>query len=148
MSQFLYGVHDDSPDWAIIIRDGGVTGWAVISEEIGSDPNNHSGRNYSDLAGYGVTPIVRLNWSHSGNGTIPAQNEYNAFAQRCANFVTASQGCTCWIIGNEPNIVQERPAGVPISPPSYADCFTKCRSAIKQRGLQHDVIPAAIAPYN
>src|SRR4030095_11513875 len=148
MSQFLYGVHDSSADWAIIIRDAGVTGWAVISEEIRSDPTNHSGRNYSALAQYGVTPIVRLNNGYYPDGTIPQPGEYAAFAQRCANFVTASPGCTRWVIGNETNLAGERPYGVTITPTSYADCFSRCRSAIKQRGGQHEIIPAAVAPYN
>ena len=148
MSQHLYGLHDASSDWAGLIRDAGMTGWAVISESIGDDPTNRSGEDYTWLAGYGVTPIVRLNYSHHGEGTIPLPNRYNAFAERCANFVTASAGCRHWIIGNEMNLRAERYGDVPITPRQYAECFAKCRLAIKQRGQQHDVIVGAVAPYN
>lgn len=148
MSNYLYACHDASADWAGIIRDFGVTGWAIQSEEIGDDPNDHSGNDYTYLAAYGVTPIVRLNYSHHGEGTIPLPNRYYAFAERSANFVTASKGCRHWIIGNEPNLRAERYADVPITPGSYAECFNKCRSQILHRSTQNQVIPAAIAPYN
>lgn len=144
----LFGIHDWSESWASLIRDAGKTAWTVISESIGDDPTDKSGVNYSHLAQYGVTPIVRLNFSHHGYGTIPLSNRYDLFAQRCANFVSTSQGCRHWIIGNEPNLKGERVAGVPITPKQYADCFRRCRHAIKQRGAQHHVIVAAVAPYN
>jgi len=148
VANHLYAIHDPSRDWPGIIRDAGMTGWAVISEGIGDDPTNRSGEDYTWLAGYGVTPIVRLNYSHHGEGTIPLPNRYNAFAERCANFVTASAGCRHWIIGNEPNIRAERYADVPITPASFAECFNKCRLQIKHRSVQHNVMPAAVAPYN
>lgn len=144
----LYGIHDLSADWAGIIRDAGMTGWGVQSEGIGDNPTDRSGGNYAWLAAFGVTPIVRLNYSHHGEGTIPLPDRYDEFAERCANFVTASSGCTRWIIGNEPNLAGERCQGVPITPRQYADCFKRCRNLIKQRGLQHFVYPAAVAPYN
>jgi hypothetical protein len=144
----LYGIHDSNQDWGGLIRDFGMTGWAVISESIGDDPTNQSSVDYRWLAAYGVTPIVRLNYSHHGEGTIPLPNRFNAFAQRAANFVNASNGCRHFVIGNEPNLRAERCADVPITPASYAECFNKCRLQIKHRSVQHNVIPAAIAPYN
>ena len=148
----LYAIHDWQTDWGGIMRAGARSGWAVISESIGDDPNDTSGYNYRELAAYGVTPIVRLNYSHHGQGTIPLPDRYDAFAQRCANFVTASSGCIHWIIGNETNLKGEQPQGVAITPYQYARCFAKCRTAIKQRSGnplgEHHVIVAAIAPYN
>jgi hypothetical protein len=144
----LYSIHDPSSDWASIIRDGGVSGWAVISESISDNPADYSGVDYTWLDLYNVTPIVRLNYSHHGEGTIPLPDRYDEFAARCANFVVASAGCTHWVIGNEPNLSGERPGGIPIMPDQYARCFTLCRNAIKLRGTHHRVIPAAIAPYN
>src|SRR5262245_59410542 len=120
----LYAVHDAAADWAMQIRDAGMTGYAVITEEIGDDPANHTGVDYTWLAAYQVTPLVRLNYSHHGQGTIPLPDRYQQFAQRCANFVTSSYGCTYFIIGNEPNISSERPQGAPITPTQYAQCFT------------------------
>jgi murein DD-endopeptidase MepM/ murein hydrolase activator NlpD len=144
----LYSIHDAVVDWAMQIRDAGMTGWAIISEGIGANPNDYSGVDYAWLAQYGVTPIVRLSYSHHGEGTIPLPVDYRNFAQRCANFVTYSHGCQHWIIGNEPNISGERCQGIPIYPHQYAECFRLCRNAIKGRSVEHQVIPAAIAPYN
>lgn len=144
----LYAMHDWSSDWTSLVRDAGKTGWAVISEEIGDDPQDRSGNFYWETATCGITPIVRLNYSHHGNGTIPLPAQYDAFAARCANFVDASRGCIRWVIGNEPNIRLERFGDIPITPQLYAQCFRQCRNAIKQRNLQHEVIVAAIAPYN
>lgn len=148
MPQHLYAIHDWADAWGAIIRDAGKSAWTVISEGIGDDPADRSGHDYSALAAYNVTPIVRLNYSHHGDGTLPLPNRYDMFAQRCANFVSASPGCQHWIIANEPNLAAERAGGVPITPRQYADAFAKCRNAIKQRGTQHKVIVAAVAPYN
>jgi glycosyl hydrolase family 108 len=146
MANHLYAIHDFSDSWASIVKNKNRTGWTVISEEIGDDPDNHSGQNYSGLVNFNITPIVRLNYSHHGQGTIP--NRYNEFAQRCANFVSASQGCTLWQIGNEPNLFGERVNNIPVLPHLYMDCYQKCRNAIKQRGTQHKVLIAPVAPYN
>lgn len=148
MTQHLYGLHDANSGWGNIIRDAGMSAWAVISESIGDEPTDRTGVDYRWLSAYNVTPIVRLNYSHHGEGNIPPPNRYSAFAERCANFVTTSAGCTHWIIGNEPNLAAERYKNIPITPKQYADCFGKCRTQILHRGVEHEVMPAAIAPYN
>lgn len=149
MADHIYAVHDFDPAWAAIVKSAGKTAWAVISEGIGDDPEDQSGRDYTEVLRYGVTPMVRLNFSHHGEGTIPLPDRYYDFAQRCANFVRNSTGCIHWIIGNEPNLTGERPAGVAITPAQYARCYTLCRSSIKvEAGMTHQVIVAAVAPYN
>lgn len=147
-ARHLYAIHDFSPQWASIIRDAGVTGWSVITEEIGDDPSRVVYHDYSNLAPYNVTPIVRLNFSHHGKGTIPLPDRYDQFAQTCANFVGGARGCQHWVIGNEPNLRGERFGDIPVTPEQYAQCFAKVRAAIKQRGVQHQVIVGAVAPYN
>lgn len=148
MANHLYSIHDWSSEWGRLIRDAGVSGWAVISEGIGDDPNDLSGQDYASLGAYNVTPLVRLNYSHHGQGTIPLPHRYENFAQRCANFVSSSQGCKHWIIGNEPNWSIERPSGSYISPQMYATAFNRCRAAIKRISPHHQVITGAVAPYN
>lgn len=148
MANHLYGIHDFSTEWASIIRDRSKTGWTVISEEIGDDPNDQSGQHYTDTVRFGVVPIARLNYSHHGQGTIPLPDRYDVFAQRCANFVANSQGCTHFIIGNEPNLAGERVNNIPILPHQYMDCYRSCRNMIKQRGIQNKILTAAVAPYN
>lgn len=149
MATHIYSMHDWDPAWGSIVESAGKTAWSVISEGIGDDPTDQSGRDYIDVLRYGVTPMVRLNFSHHGGGNIPLPDRYREFAQRCANFARNSAGCIHWIIGNEPNLTGERPAGIAITPAQYARCYTLCRNAIKQQaGVTHQVIVAAVAPYN
>jgi hypothetical protein len=122
-------------------------GWVVLTRGIGRDPNDQGGEN---LKRFRQTPIVRLNHGYAPWGTIPRPEHYADFAQRCANFVRASPGCSRWIIGNEMNHEQERPDGQPITPGMYAECFTQCRDAI--RGVRFhngdQVLVGAVAPWN
>jgi len=159
MANHLFGMHDWSPDWGKAIKNAGVTAWAVLTCELGDNPDDTSGQDFRQMADYGVTPLVRLNYSHSGKGTLPLSTRYLAFAERVANFVAASPGCRNWIIGNEPNYANIEapwtPEGdmgerQPITPDQYAACFLLCRQAIQ--GLpgheQDDVLLAAVAPWN
>lgn len=122
-------------------------GWVVLTREVGRNPDEHGGE---DFRHFRQTPIVRLNHGYGHAGTIPQPQHYGAFAQRVANFVAGSQGCTRWIIGNEMNHSNERPDGKPVTPTDYARCYNLCRSAIK--GLlnhrDHEVLIGAIAPWN
>ncbi len=122
-------------------------GWLVLTRGIGHDPHDHGSE---DFRRYRQTPIVRLNNGYAPNGTIPRPEHYADFAQRCANFVAASQGCHAWIIGNEPNHAQERPQGQPIEPGDYVDCYSQCREAIRALQLHGGdlVLLAAVAPWN
>ncbi|HEY64492.1 MAG TPA: hypothetical protein G4O02_07955 [Caldilineae bacterium] len=143
----------------------GKPGWIVFTEELGADPNDHSGRDYRQWSNQDLGIIVRLNHGYEPNGTIPHSSQYEAFAQRCANFVAASQGAHIWIIGNEPNMSAERPGvqrdlsvspprlinpGEIITPELYVRCYRLCREAIKSvPGHENDqVCVAAVAPWN
>ncbi|MEA3344648.1 MAG: peptidoglycan recognition family protein [Chloroflexota bacterium] len=146
-SRYLVGFHD--PGGEAIMLEAGKPGWVLVTEAIGRDPGDQSGGDYSNLADQGLGVIVRLNNGYGSTGTIPLPQHYDAFAQRCANFVANSLGCRIWVIGNEMNHEQERPEGQPITPKLYAQCFSKCRSAIKaQAGDAHKVVVGAVAPYN
>lgn len=136
----LYGVHGENE-----LLYG--PGWLVLTRGIWADPSDHSGE---DFRRFPHRKIVRLNYNYFPHGTIPTPSLYENFAQRVANFVGASQGCSRWIIGNEPNIEQERPAGQPILPEMYVRCFNLCRAAIRSlAGHSGDqVLLAPIAPWN
>ena len=123
-------------------------GWIVITEALGSDPNDHSGRNYTEWTNRGFGVIVRLNNGYAPVGTIPDAGHYSDFARRCANFVGASPGCERVIIGNEPNHLQERPYGEIITPAQYAKCFDLCYRAIKGVSSSCEVIVAGPAPWD
>lgn len=106
-SEYLYGLHD--PGGESIMAEGGCKGWVLFSEALGSDPNESYRGNYTAYrdAGYGV--MVRLNNGYYGPGTLPHSSQYENFARRCAAFVAGSPGAHIWIIGNEMNMLAERP---------------------------------------
>ena len=138
----IYGMHDPFP------RDLMPKGTILITIEVGHDPNNHSGQDFREWSEHGVRVIARLNNGYGAAGTIPSQEHYLGFAERCAWFVRNSQGCTRWIIGNEPNHSNEWPQGNPITAEDYVYCFTVCRDLIKAMRPDHEVIPAPVAPWN
>lgn len=140
---YIYGLHE--PGGEDILRPGS---WIVFTHELGHDPTNQTGHNYSAWKDYNL--IARLNHGYYPVGTIPGQTFYADFAQRCANWVNASTGCHRWIIGNEPNHSQERPRNRVITPEMYVECFNQVAQAIHTLyGHELDeVIPAAIAPWN
>lgn len=151
-SPYLYALHDEGGEHLFLNR--GVTGWVVIAEGVGSDPQDRSGHDFRALAARGAVPIVRLDhgWGMT-SGTLPEPSRYAAFAQRVAHFVSASPGCAHWIIGNETNMALWRPggpSGPPILPSDYARVFKLCRDAIRAMpGHGQDrVITQATAPWN
>lgn len=147
----ILGMHDWSDDWGQILKRAEVGGWCCVTEAIGSDPKDDTGRDYRRMGKYSVEPIVRLNHAYGqGHGTIPKPEKYQDFAIRCARFVAASKGCHRWIIGNETNMKWESPYsdGRLISVDDYARCFALCREAIRKVQPFAQVMPAPVAPWN
>jgi N-acetyl-anhydromuramyl-L-alanine amidase AmpD/predicted nucleic acid-binding Zn-ribbon protein len=163
-SEYLYGLHDAGGEQ--IMLDKGIPGWVLVTEKLGSNPNDQGGGNYRYLSDRGLAVMVRLNNGYEEDGTLPFEARYADFAQRCANFVRNSDGAHIWIIGNEPNYAIEWPGarwdwntvqpvspdkvGEPITPQRYAKCFIPVRKAIKALPGHNDdlVLPAAVAPWN
>jgi LysM repeat protein len=159
-SPYIFGIHDRGGEHLMAEKE--KKGWILITEQIGRNPYDQSGKYYLDLtdSGYGV--IVRLNHGyHDGAGsypgTIPEQDaseqNYQDFAVRCGNFVEQSTGCHIWIIGNEMNHENEWPGGPegqPITPERYAECFRRCRQEIHNRPGHEDdqVVVGAVAPWH
>jgi hypothetical protein len=138
----IYGLHDEHPKGLM------KSGWVLLTKEVGHDPGNHDGEDFSEWRREGIEPIVRLNNGYGSAGTIPLLQYYGDFATRCANYVQASQGCDKWIIGNEPNHSQERPDGVPITASSYVNCFRATRGRIKSVSPLAQVMTAPVAVWN
>jgi len=136
------------------VQSAGKQGWVLITEGIGANPDDTSGRDYTVYSKRGFGVIVRLNNGYSGTGTIPKPDQYDAFARRCANWAGHSPGANIWIIGNEMNHAGERPGGEAdankITPQMYADCYRFCRAKIKAVPGHADdlVVVGAVAPYN
>lgn len=139
MTSLLYGLHDR--EGRDIVPAGG---WIVDTVALSENP---APMNYAAMRS-DINWIVRLNWGYGTTGTIPLPDQYQEFANRCADYVARSNGADRFIIGNEPNHEQERPNGVYITPEQYARCFKLCRDAIKRVRLDAQVIPAPCAPYH
>ncbi|MEM7130590.1 MAG: M23 family metallopeptidase [Chloroflexota bacterium] len=106
-SEYIFGIHEPGGERHMI--EASRPGWIVFTEELGHDPNNHSGKNFTQWSNQNLGIIARLNNGYGSTGTIPNSQHYGSFAQRCANFVRNSRGCKIWIIGNEMNYEVERP---------------------------------------
>lgn len=106
-SPYIFGMHDPGGEQHML--QAGKPGWIVFTEAIGSEPNDHSGKNFTPWSNQGLGIICRINNGYEPAGTIPHSGRYEQFAQRCANYVAASPGCKIWIIGNEMNHPVERP---------------------------------------
>ena len=153
-SPHIYGIHDhDTGQQGYLDRLNaqGVTGWVTATLGIGHDPNDHGGGDFRSISNQAHTVIARLNNGYGSTGTIPVPAQYADFAQRCANYVAASQGCDIWLIGNETNLASEWPAvngyRSYISPQSYAECFRLCYNAIKAVRPNAKVLCQALAPW-
>lgn len=142
--QTIYGIHD--VEGAPFLQQNNCSGWLVHSVKVWTDPSP----DYTPLVNAGLRVLVRLNNGYNNEGTIPAPSGYDAFAQKCAEWVSRTKSAICFIIGNEMNAAFERPNGQPILPADYANCFRKCRTAIQSKpGFANaQVIVGAVAPYN
>lgn len=142
MTEYLHGFHDQGGE----SLHNGKPGWTVITEEVGVNINAQ-GKDYTWISSQGIGVLVRLNYSHGGQGTIPLPNQYREFAQAVASFARTSKGVWGFIIGNEPQVAWERPQGVVITAEQYAECFLLCLDSIKRVSLDYRVGPAGFAPY-
>ena len=144
MTQFIHGTHD-IPGHAHMLN---KPGWLVVTEALGTNHNDYTGRDYSPWTDKGFSIIARLNNGYFPVGSIPSPDEYAAFAQRCANFVERTPGITVAIIGNEPNHKNEQPYGQPIIPTQYAKCFDLCYKSIHSVNRDVQVAIAGSAPWD
>jgi hypothetical protein len=157
-SPCIYGIHDPF-DRAIF---GRRTGWVLITESVGHDPQSAGGNRqlYRDWSERGFGVIARLNHGYEGSGTLPEPQHYSGFAAACAMWVRRSidpanpaQGGHIWLIANEMNNPREWPGnengvgGQPITPEAYADCYNQVYSVIKSVQPDAIVCPGAVDPY-
>lgn len=145
----IFGMHDSGAEH--LFTDAGKRAWIVQSVLATASPGNFSG-----LAQQGHGMIVRLNHGYFPKGTLPFSLQYDAFAAACGNYAAGSQGVRIWVIGNETNLKGEHPGADDdareelITPARYAQCFKKCRAAIKGAPGHADdwVIPSPPGPWN
>jgi len=141
---YIYGLHDPGGESMM----SSAKGWIVWTEAIGT--SGTGGVNYSSYANAGYGVIVRLNNGYGGSGNLPYEDDYDAFATRCANFVDNSSGVSYYIVGNECNLPREWPGndegdpetGEPITATRYASCYNKCYTAMKAADSSAKICPA------
>lgn len=134
---WIFGVHDLGGYSKI--EQAGKRGWLVVTKEIGSNPTDMTGDDFTFYSNRGHGVIVRLNNGYGSAGTIPYQANYANFATRCANYVSHTTGADIFIIGNETNLPREWPGNVngdantgeAITVARYIDCYNRCYNAIK-----------------
>jgi hypothetical protein len=122
----LHGIHD--PGAEDLFVEAERRGWVTEALAIGSDPNDESGRRFTEwIDGIGV--VCRIAYLYGKilpePGPAPEYPGLDAFAKRAANFVKSSVGCGIWSIGNEPHL-----EGVS-DPALYAEAFVRSYRAIK-----------------
>ncbi len=160
-SPYIFGIHDAGGEQ--LMAEKRRKGWVLVTEEIGRNPHDYSGKDYSTLQNANFGVIVRLNHGYASPafasypGTIPERDatsqNYQEFAVRCGNFVESSRGCHIWIIANEVNHPNEWPGGPQgqmIAPEMYADCYKRCYTQIHRRAGHgpDQVVVGAVAPWN
>lgn len=136
-SEYLFGLHE--PGGEQLMLDAGRPGWILFTEEVGRNPNDFSGKDFSPWSNRNLGVICRINHGYHPHGTIPHSAYYEDFARRCANYVANSQGCRIWIIGNETNFDVERPLLIGRGLASSA-------SAAQARGASEDAPAASESP--
>ena len=100
-AEHIFGIHEPGGEDHII--EMGRTGWVLFTRAL-SNPDDFSMRDFSQWSDRGLGVICRLNHGYEPVGTIPTNDQYDTFAQRCAEFVAGSKGCKLCIIGNEMNL--------------------------------------------
>ena len=117
-------------------------GMALFTEELGMDPSDGSGKDYS---AWEDDVMVRLNVGYPPS--MPDRADFARAAERFGRFVAASRGCRHWVLPNEANHPQEWASG-PQYPEDVADWYYMARKAIRAHaGLGHEVVLGAVAPY-
>jgi len=140
---YIYGIHDRGGEHLL-----GSKGWVLITTALGTNPNDLSGDDFTDLANDGLAVIVRLNNGYGSAGTLPPEADYDNFAVRVGNYISNTRGAAHFVIGNEINMFRERPNGVTITPRMYATVFEKCRNAIKAFDYRYKVLVAPVGNWN
>ena len=90
-SPYIFGLHD--PGGEILMAQANRRGWIVFTVEVGSDPSNLSGFDFSPWANQDFGIICRINNGYGSAGTIPYSSQYANFARRVAH--TRGHTCSC-----------------------------------------------------
>lgn len=166
-SQTIYGMHDlGDVSYAGIkhlpatanIDTANKKGWVVNSFELCTTVGKCSLANSNlyepiidRITSNGHSVIARLDWSYtysSGLGTIPCSSETHIFVDRIEKFVKANKAVRIWVIGNEPNLPDNKPINCALTPELFASTYVQARERIRSiSGHEQDIVAVgAIAP--
>ena len=76
-SPYIFGLHD--PGGENLMAQANRRGWIVFTVEVGSDPSNLSGFDFSPWANQDFGIICRINNGYGSAGTIPYSSQYANF---------------------------------------------------------------------
>jgi len=143
---YIFGLHEPGGEHLM----EGYPGWIVFLCELGHDPNDISGRDFTPWTDRGFGAIARLQHGWGDAGTIPLPEHYGDYVTRVASFVASSRGCHIWQLGNELNHEQEWPQGQKPDLDGYVQLYKEVREAIKSLPDHGDdeVLPFPVAPWN
>lgn len=143
---YIFGLHEPGGEW--LMED--CPGWILHLCELGHNPNDTRGCDFTPWTNRGFGAIARLQHGWGDAGTIPLPKHYEDYIKRVTAFVANSRGCHVFQLGNELNHQQEWPQGQRPDLDGYVQLYMKVREAIKKLpGHANDeILPAPVAPWN
>jgi hypothetical protein len=141
-SMYIYGIHSWGDGASGLMN--GKGGWSV--EVVNTDyfPWDFTLEQAQRLKNEGFTLILRIN-KYFGQTVPSSSSQFDSFAQAVSDKAWMFRNYTTrFIIGNEMNADFE--GNIPVT--SYETVFLKCRTKIKERLPQAEVIVGAVAPWN
>ena len=84
--------------------------------------------------------LVRINWGYNPEGTVPPPGQHKSWVETVVKTILANTAAG-WIIGNEPNHVNEWPGGQPIRPEYYASIVTNIWKLVPRTAVVIAALP-------
>jgi murein DD-endopeptidase MepM/ murein hydrolase activator NlpD len=135
----LLGLHDRAG--GEFLAQQNIRGWCLDTVQMGLQAQ---ALDYTALSLKGVRVIVQLAYGANGAGTLPALDQYTAFANAVVGTISNSSGVYAFVVGNEPNHPDQWPQGLQITPEMYGQLWNMIWFNVPSRV---PVIPAPIDPY-
>ena len=144
MAQHLLGMHDWSPDWGRIIRDAGLSGWAVTTHAL-SEQHSYD---YRELAAYNVTPLARLNWGYGSPARSRLPTSMSTLPMSAPPLWPPVPAVCAGSSATSPITPMNGPTARSSCPMTMQRCFTLARRAIQEIQPAAQVMAAAVAPWD
>jgi hypothetical protein len=138
------GIHNE--DGGVWMVQNQVQGWCLPVVALGKIARQ---LNFTHFENAGVKVIVRLSYGFGDGdtGTLPDPDDHaesEGFIQAVIQTMANSQGIRGYVLGNEPNNINEFPHHKPITPERYVEVYNR---VWKGKPDQAKLAPAATDPY-